>query len=72
MSENFERVKGKRKEIFFNNLLGGFAWGIGATLGLAILITVLGFIAQHINFVPIVGNFVSEVIDFIITKNPHL
>lgn len=72
MSENFEKVKGRRREIFFNNILGGLAWGIGATLGLAILFTILGFVAQHINLVPIVGNFVSEVIDFVIAKNPHL
>jgi len=72
MSERYEGVLKNRKQIFFNNLIGGLAWGIGATLGLAILITILGFIAQHINFVPVVGNFVSEVIDFVISKNPNL
>lgn len=72
MSENFEKVKGKRKEIFFNNLLGGLAWGIGATIGLALLLAILGFLANYVDLVPYVGSFVSDVIDFVLKKNMNL
>ena len=72
MGEKYENINRPRKEIFFNNLLGGFAWGIGATLGLAILIALLGFVGHHIDFVPIIGNFVSQIIDFVIAKHPQL
>lgn len=72
MSEKYEGVKRKRKEIFVNNLMGGFAWGLGATIGLSLLIALLGFLAQYIDFVPIIGNFVSDIIDFIIKKQASL
>jgi hypothetical protein len=70
--EKYEGVKRGRREIFINNLIGGLAWGIGATLGLALLIAILGFAAHYINFVPIIGGFVSQIIDFIIKENPKL
>lgn len=52
--------------------MGGFAWGLGATIGLSLLIALLGFLAQYIDFVPIIGNFVSDIIDFIIKKQASL
>jgi hypothetical protein len=59
-------------EIIFNNLLGGIAWGIGATVGLAIFFWILTLIAQNINLVPIFGSFVSDIIDFILATNPRV
>jgi len=60
-----------RKQIFINNLLGGFAWGAGATLGLAFLFAILGFVAHFIDFVPFIGSFISGVIDYILKTNPR-
>jgi len=68
----YENVKRSRREIFVNNLVGGIAWGIGATLGLALLIALLGVVGHYVNFVPIIGNFISQIINFILQKNPHL
>ncbi|MBA3723483.1 MAG: hypothetical protein H0W89_01135 [Candidatus Levybacteria bacterium] len=59
-------------EIIGNNLLGGFFWGIGATVGLALFFSVLTLIAQNINLVPIFGSFVSDIIDFILATNPRV
>jgi hypothetical protein len=70
--EKYENIKRSKREIFTNNLVGGLAWGIGATLGLALLIALLGIVAHYVNLVPVVGNFVSGVIDFILKKNPNL
>ncbi len=73
MSETkFEDIHKNKREIFFNNFLGGIAWGLGATFGVSILIALLGFIASQANLVPIVGSFVSEVVNFVLKNNPNL
>lgn len=48
------------KKILLHNFLGGLAWGLGATVGLSILLAIIGFIFQQIDFVPIVGNFLQK------------
>ncbi|MEK9176325.1 MAG: DUF5665 domain-containing protein [Patescibacteria group bacterium] len=70
MGEKYDNVLKSKKQIFANNLIGGLAWGIGVTIGLTLLITLLGFIASRIDFVPIVGSFVANVINFAINNNP--
>lgn len=59
-------------EIIMNNFIGGVAWAVGATVGLAIFFYLLGLIAKNVNLVPIVGTFASEVIDFILATNPRV
>ena len=51
-----------RSAIFLDNLTGGIAWGVGTVLGALILFSVLGFIAARIHTVPIIGEFVYNVI----------
>ena len=64
--------KKKKRQIFIDNFIGGIAWALGATIGLAIIVTVLGFILKNINLVPFIGNFVADVINFVISKRPEL
>ncbi len=67
MSESkSEHIYRSRKQIITNNFLGGVAWGIGVTIGLALFFGILAFISTHIDFVPIVGEFISNVIDYIL------
>ena len=61
-----------KKDIIINNLIGGIAWAIGATVGLALFFWLLSVIAQNINFIPIVGTFVSDIINFILATNPNV
>ena len=61
----------KPKHIFINNFLGGIAWGLGATIGLTVVLAVFGFILGKIDFIPFVGDFVSSVIEYT-QKNPRL
>ncbi|HWY80028.1 MAG TPA: DUF5665 domain-containing protein [Candidatus Sulfotelmatobacter sp.] len=61
-----------KKDIIINNFFGGIAWALGATVGLSFIFTLLGILAKNINFVPIVGSFVSEIINFILANNPNL
>jgi len=67
-----ENIHNKKKVIFINNFIGGIAWALGATVGLAIIIALLGFILRNVDLIPFVGNFVAGVIEFIINKNPGL
>ncbi len=69
MSESkSEHIYRSRKQIITNNFLGGIAWGVGVTIGLTLFFGILAFISTHINFVPIVGDFVSGVINYILTN----
>lgn len=60
-----------KKEIVINNFFGGIAWALGATIGLSFIFILLGIIAKEVNLVPLVGSFVSQVIDFILANNPN-
>lgn len=70
--EHYQQVNKKRRNIFIDNFIGGIAWALGATFGLAIIIAVLSLILKNTNLIPFVGNFVAGVIQFVITKNPNL
>ena len=70
--EKHEQIHKTRRQIFFNNFLGGIAWGLGATLGVSIVLTLVVFILSKINFVPFVGNFASQVVNYVLISNPHL
>ncbi|OGH17059.1 MAG: hypothetical protein A3C30_02290 [Candidatus Levybacteria bacterium RIFCSPHIGHO2_02_FULL_40_18] len=50
------------KNIFATNFLGGIAWGLGATVGLAVVLTLLGLFINKLNLVPIVGSFIADLL----------
>jgi hypothetical protein len=70
--EKYEQVNMSHKRIFFNNFIGGIAWALGATIGLALIVGILTLILKNVNVIPVVGNFIADTIKFIITKNPNL
>ena len=70
--DKHENVTKDKKTIFVNNFIGGIAWGLGATVGLAILLLVLGMISSRVDLVPYVGEFVSDVSKEVLQKNPQL
>jgi len=72
MAERFEQVHGKMGNIFKNNFFGGIAWGLGATVGVTIILAIIGLILRQINLIPVVGNFVADVVKFILESDPHL
>ena len=55
-------VNASSKQKFINGFLGGLGWGIGITVGTAIFIGILGIIVSKVDFVPIFGQFLAEVI----------
>lgn len=67
--QNYDKVNESLKDIIIRNFMGGIAWGLGATIGLAIVLAILGFILKQVNFVPIVGNFVTQVSHYVYQQN---
>jgi hypothetical protein len=70
--ENYEKVKTSKRQILVNNFIGGVAWALGATIGLALIVGILTLILKNVNVIPVVGTFIADTIKFIITKNPNL
>lgn len=70
--EKHEQINQPRAKIFVNNFIGGIAWAIGATVGLALIVAILTLILKNVNIIPVVGNFVAKIIQFVINKNPNL
>jgi hypothetical protein len=70
--ERDERVTGSRKKIFINNFIGGLAWAFGVTVGLSLVVAILTPILKHVNLIPSVGNFVANVMQFVVDRNPNL
>jgi hypothetical protein len=73
MGQPYEKASTlSKKEIVFNNFLGGIFWSLGATIGLALIFTILTLIAKSVDLVPFVGEFVSDIIDFVMSRNANL
>ena len=70
--EKYERVGRPFKDIIFNNFLGGIAWGLGATVGVSIVIAILSLILKNIDLVPFIGTFVSQITNYVLQNNPQL
>jgi hypothetical protein len=70
--EKFEQVKASRAKIFVNNFVGGIGWALGATIGFALIVALLSIMLKNVNFIPFVGNFVADIIKFVVQKNPNL
>ncbi|MDP2649307.1 MAG: DUF5665 domain-containing protein [bacterium] len=66
-----ENAKISYHKLFLKNFVGGIAWGLGATIGLSIVVAILGLMLNKINLIPIVGEFVSQLIDFVLKNNPN-
>ncbi len=64
--EPYEKVTTKsRKAIMINNFLGGIFWALGTTVGLAVIVGLISLIGKYINFVPVVGSFITEIVNFV-------
>ena len=72
MAQKHDLVTQNRKTIFLNNFIGGVGWSFGAILGTALLLGLLTLIAKNVNLVPIIGDFISNLIDYILTTNRNI
>ncbi len=67
----YERAEKSKKQIIVNNFLGGVAWGIGATIGLAIFLAIVGFVISKVDLVPVIGNIISAGIQQAVKNSPN-
>lgn len=65
MVEPIEKINRPLPKMLWQNFLGGIAWSLGVTIGLTIILAILGFMLSKINLVPIVGDFASGVVEFV-------
>ncbi len=70
--DRHEQIHKSRTEIFINNFLGGVAWGLGATLGISIILAITAFLLSRVNFIPFVGDFISKILNYVLVSNPNL
>lgn len=68
----FDKVHYSLQEILLHNFLGGIAWGLGVTVGLALVFTIFGFLFSQINLIPIVGEFLTDIVSYVMKNNPQL
>ncbi|GIW61767.1 MAG: hypothetical protein KatS3mg089_0619 [Patescibacteria group bacterium] len=71
-NQPYEKSSLTLREIIVNNFVGGIAWGLGVTVGLAILFTILGFFLHQLNIVPFLGNFINDIVKYVMKNNPYL
>lgn len=50
-----------KKDIMVGNFLGGLSWGVGSVLGATLVVGVILWLLSFVNFVPIVGDFLTQV-----------
>ena len=63
--EPYKSIHRSRKDMLINNFLGGIAWGIGNTVVVGIILIIVGYAAKHTNIIPYVGNFVTEIVNYV-------
>lgn len=70
MAEDKEKIIEKRyievsasgKQRFLLGLLGGLGWGVGLTIGTTAILAILGYIVARIDFVPILSQFLADIV----------
>lgn len=67
----YENVERSKKQIIINNFIGGVSWGLGVTVGLGILLAILGFFLSKIDLVPFIGQSISTGIEGALKNNPQ-
>ncbi len=73
--EKHNEVLLSKKRIFLNNIIGGIGWGLGATIGFSIIVTIITYVLRQINLMPFIGTFATDITAFVLKNlqsSPHL
>lgn len=65
MAQPNQNIYRSKKMMMFNNFLGGIAWGLGSTIGVAIVIALAGFILSKLDVIPVIGNFATQLTHYV-------
>jgi predicted PurR-regulated permease PerM len=55
----------RRGTLMLNNFLGGISWAVGTVVGLAVFLFILGLLTQYIDFIPFIGEFIGNILDYL-------
>ena len=61
MEEKKDKVYRGQLKMILDNFLGGIAWSFGMWIGTTVILILSFYFLSKINFVPIIGDFVSQV-----------
>lgn len=70
--EPVEKVYRSRGKMIFDNFLGGVVWALGVWVGSAVVIALLVYFLSKIDLVPLVGDFLGNVTQYMAKENPIL
>ncbi|MBI2268445.1 MAG: hypothetical protein HYU80_03330 [Candidatus Blackburnbacteria bacterium] len=66
--EPVDRVHRPLGKMLLHNFLGGIAWALGVTVGLSIVLGILGYLVSKVDFVPVIGDFVKKITESVIEQ----
>jgi hypothetical protein len=61
----YQKIDQQTKLNLFTHLLRGVATGLGITIGTSFIIAIFVFILQQFVSIPVIGNFVLEIVNFV-------
>lgn len=66
-----EKFYGSYWRLIWRSFVGGLFYGLGATIGLAIVLVIIGFILQSLGVLPIIGEWFKDLNRFIESAAPY-
>lgn len=67
----FVRIHNSTKRLMWFQFLRGLSFGLGSVVGATILVSVLAYVLSNIDFIPIIGDWASEIARQIDTENSN-
>ncbi|MEM6823677.1 MAG: DUF5665 domain-containing protein [Pseudomonadota bacterium] len=64
-AHRFVEVENSLPRLLFQQVLRGLALGLGTVVGASVLVSILVFFLSRIDFIPIIGEWASELADVI-------
>ncbi len=61
----FIRMHNSLPKLIWFNFMRGLAFGLGSVIGATVLVSVLVYLLREINFIPIIGDWATEVLSVI-------
>lgn len=67
-SHRFIRMHNSTARLIWFNFVRGLAFGLGSVIGATVLVSVLVYLLREINFIPLIGDWATQVLDIISTQ----
>jgi hypothetical protein len=64
-SHRFIRMHNSLPRLMWFNFMRGLAFGLGSVIGATVLVSVVVYFLSQINFIPIIGDWATEVLSII-------